>query len=137
MVVVNFGFVCAEFELAHGGRLNAKHIGFDSIRPPRVPYELPQFHAVISLRFGPGEFGSHEIGIRVVDIDGNEVANRLDEPLAVEPPRPPHFYRNQRVFTPVEHLVFPDYGDYVFWWLLDGNEMHRANITVSSPTTSP
>ena len=136
MVDVNYGFVCFELELAHGGRLNAKGIGFDSVRPPEVPFQLPPFYAVISLRFGPGEFGTHEISISIVDIDSNAISNPFDEPFTVEPPQPPHFYRNNRIYTRVETLVFPDYGDYVFNWLLDGHEIHRANITVSRPTAS-
>jgi len=71
--------------------------------------------------------------MRVVDLDGNSITNCNDEPFTVPPAATTHFYQNHRTHTPIVNLVFPDYGDYVVEWLLDGNHIHRANITVTHP----
>ena len=134
MADVNFGFICHGSEVSDRGFLKANGIGFDTVITAKIPVQFPTFYALLSVRFGPGETGTHEISIRLIDSDGDDIANPIDETFTVPPPPSTHFYRNHRITTPVENLVFPKYGEYVVIWLLDGHEVHRANITVFDPT---
>ena len=70
---VNFSFLC-DYADNSGGKLTAVGIGFDTIYTRTVPATHPMLYAVAGLQFSSVETGSKQIGIRIVDADGNEIA---------------------------------------------------------------
>ena len=135
MVDVNFAFLCMNCEVREDGSLDAVGVGFNMFAPPELPSQI-FFRAVIDLSFGPGELGTHELGIKIVDLDGNIVFGPFNQIRTFEPPSAMEFYRNHSTIMDMD-LTFAKAGDYVAVWLLDGHDVNRFNFTVSLPTTAP
>ena len=133
---VSFAFLC-DFADQSGGKISAIGVGFDTIYAKNVPAIHPLFFAVISLRFSRVEAGPKQIGIRVIDDDGNNIMPPLDGTVNVAPPPSGYTYRIQRIALAVHGIKFPKYGDYSVSWLVGGQEVAHAPIKVVLPPTPP
>lgn len=133
---VNYTFLC-DYADNSGGKLTAVGIGFDTIYARTVPATHPMLYAVIGLWFSSVEAGSKQIGLRIVDADGNEIAPALNREVNVPPPPPGFTYRTLRLVMGVGNLTFEAYGDYVVAWLLGGTEIGRSLIKIAEPPPSP
>ncbi len=133
---VNYYFLC-DYADNSGGKLTAVGIGFDTIYARAVPASHPMLYTVIGLRFSSVEVGSKQIGLRIVDADGNEIAPALNREVNVPPPPPGFTHRTLRIVMGIANLTFGAYGDYVVAWLLGGAEIGRSPIKLAEPPPSP
>lgn len=132
---VNYAFLCDYAD--NSGKLAAFGIGIDTIYAPAVPTVHPLFYAVIALRFSSVEVGQKQIGVRIIDADGNNVMPPLDATINVQPPPPYYTYRVQRIATALHGISFPKYGDYSISWLVNGQEVNQVPLKVAPPPTRP
>ena len=133
---VNFAFLC-DYADQSGRKLTAIGIGFDTIYAKAIPAAHPLMFAVISLRFGFVEIGPIQIGIRLIDADGNNIIPPLDTTLNVELPPSGYNFRTQRVALALQNLKFAAYGDYTVNWLVGGQEVAHATVKVAPPPAPP
>lgn len=132
---VSYAFLC-DFADTTSGKLTAVGIGFDTIYARTAPATHRQFFAVIGIQFSSVEAGAKDLGLRVVDVDGNVIVE-LDSTLQVQPPPSGYLYRNQRIAIGLGDVRFEKFGDYAVVWLMAGNEIHRASLKVAPPPPSP
>ena len=133
---VNFSFLC-DYADNSGGKLTAVGIGFDTIYTRAVPSTHPMLYAVVGLQFSSVETGSKQIGIRIVDADGSEIAPPVNTQVNVPPPSPGFTYRTLRLVIGIGNLKFEAFGDYAVVWLLGETEICRVPIKLAEPPPSP
>ena len=133
---VNFSFLC-DYADNSAGKLTAVGIGFDTIYARAVPVTHPMLYAVVGLQFSSVEIGPKQIGIRIVDADGNEIAPPLNAQVNVPPPAPGFTYRTFRLVMGIGNLKFEVFGDYAVVWLMGETEICRVPLKLAEPPPSP
>lgn len=133
---LSFAFLC-DYADQSGGKISAIGIGFDTIYAPKVPAIHPIMFAVIGIRFSSVEVGQKNIGIRLIDVDGQDVIPHMDAVINVDRPNPGFLSRGIRMAVAMNGVAFPKYGEYVLTWLLGGQEIARAPIRIAEPPKPP
>ena len=133
---VSFAFLC-DYADQSGSKMSAIGVGIDTIYARSVPTTHPLLFAVIGLQFTSVETGQKQIGIRVIDSDGNNVVPPLDGTVNVEPPPSGYTYRTQRIALGLHGIPFQHYGDYSIRWLVGGQEVKSAPVKVAPPPAPP
>lgn len=133
---VNFAFLC-DYADQSGGKMAAIGLGFDTIYSTRIPVTHPLFFSVISIRFSSTEAGPKQVGMRLIDEDGNNVVPPLDTTINVGSPLPGFLYRNQQIALAMHRVTFPRYGDYALSWLVGGQEIKVVPLKVAQPPAPP
>ncbi len=133
---VNFAFLC-DYADQSGGKMTAVGLGFDTIYTAKVPTKHPLFFAVISIKFSSTETGPKQVGMHLIDEDGNDVVPPLDTTINVSSPAPGFLYRNQQIALAMHGVTFPRYGDYAVSWLVDGQEIKAVPLKIAQPPAPP
>lgn len=133
---VNFAFLC-DYADQSGGKMTAVGIGFDTIYSVNVPATHPLFFSVISIKFSSTEVGQKQVGMRLIDEDGNNIVPPMDTTLNVVQPPPGFLYRTQRIALALHGVTFPRHGDYSVSWLVDGQEIKTVHMKVAPPPAPP
>lgn len=131
-----FAFLC-DYADNSSGKLTAVGIGVDTIYAHQVPAQHPLLYGVIGLRFGIVEVGQKQLGVRIIDADGNNIVPPLDSTLNVAPPPAGYLNRNLRIALALQGLLFPRYGDYSVSWLLGGQQVASVPLKVAPPPAPP
>ncbi len=131
-----FAFLC-DYADQTGGKLTAIGIGFDTIYARNVPATHQLFFAVAGFRFSQVEVGAKQLGVRIIDADGNNIVPPLDTTINVPPPPPGYNTRTHRIALALHRVVFPNFGDYSVSWLLAGQEVARTPLKIAPPITPP
>ncbi|MBI4298527.1 MAG: hypothetical protein HY666_02050 [Chloroflexi bacterium] len=132
---VNFAFLCDYAD--NSAKLTAVGVGFDTLYAPKVPTRHGLFYAVISIRFSITEFGSHKVGLHLIDVDGNPQIPPLEATISVTQPPTGYLYRNQLIALALYGVGFARYGDYSVRWTVDGREVTSLPLKVVEPPKSP
>ena len=133
---VNFAFLC-DYADPSGGKITAVGLGFDTIYATRIPTTHPLFFSVISIKFSSTEAGPKQVGMRLIDDDGNNVVPPLDATINIDSPPPGFLYRNQQIALAMPGVTFPHYGDYAVSWLVNGQEIKVLPLKVAQPPRPP
>jgi len=133
---VNFAFLC-DYADQSGGKMSAIGIGFDTIYAANVPIRHRLFFSVISIKFSATEAGPKQVGMHIIDEDGNNIVPPLDTTINVGPPAPGFLYRNQQIALAMHGVTFPRYGNYAVSWLVGGQEVKVIPLKVASPPVPP
>ena len=133
---VNFAFLC-DYADQSGVKMSAIGIGFDTIYSTTIPITHPLFFSVISIRFSSTEVGPKQVGMRLIDDDGNNIVPPLDTTINVGSPPPGFLYRNQQIALAMQRVGFPRYGDYAISWLVGGQEVKTLPLKIVPPPAPP
>ena len=129
---VNFAFLC-DYAAQSGGKMTAVGIGINTLYAPGIPYKHPLFFSVISIKFSGTEVGEKQMGMHLIDEDGNAVIPPLDATIRVGSPVKGLQYRNQNMVLQLRDVMFPKYSDYTISWLLGGQEIKTVPLRVIPP----
>jgi hypothetical protein len=129
---VNFAFLC-DYADQSGGKMTAVGIGIDTIYAAKVPLTHSLFYSTISIKFSATDVGPKQVGMRLIDADGNSIMPPLDATINVSSPPQGLLYRNQNIVLAIRGVTFPDYGDYTISWLLNGQEIKTVPLKVAQP----
>ncbi len=133
---VNFAFLC-DYASQSGGKMTAVGIGINTIYAAKVPHKHPLFFSVLNIKHSSTEIGPKQVGMHLIDEDGNPVIPPLDATINVSSPPTGLVYTNQNIVLQMRDVVFPDYGDYTVSWLLGGQEIKTVPLRVASPPARP
>ena len=133
---VTFAFLC-DYVDQSGSKMSAIGVGVDTLYAKNIPATHPLLFAVIALQFTSVEVGQKNIGIRVIDSDGQNVFPPLDGTFNVLPPPPGYSYKTERIVLALQGLSFPQYGDYSIRWIVGGQEVKSASLKIAPPPAPP
>ena len=139
VIVVSNGEEAVNVELAlladyaavtRDGKLLAAGI-FDLLAPPALPWQHPTMFVALRVHFHPGEGGSHQIKLRLVNPDGAEIVS-LDAEAIVSIADPLDGSSIQVVLS-MNNIPFRDAGRHAFDLFLDGRYEHTIPLKVARP----
>ena len=137
---VAFAFLC-DYADTTGPKMTAVGVGLDTIHAPQVPAKHHLMYAVAGFTFTRAETqsGRKQVGIHIVDADGEPVMPALNLDVSLTAPQSGYNYRTQRVALALQGLTFRKYGDYSVSWLVDGTEVKTLPLKVvqSAQSNSP
>ena len=103
---------------------------FDQLRPLEMPWRHPTMFIALRVHFHPGEDGSHEIKVRLVDPDGKEIVSLEAEAgvLKVDPLDG----ANLQLVLSLNNVPFEVYGRHAFDVFLDGRYEYTLPLVVAN-----
>lgn len=119
--------ILAEYASYHtDGTFTVVRAGLDRIWNPTVPV---QFTGVLVVRMNCEftESGSHAFEIKVINSDGKEIMPRLSSQFNV--PHGGGYFNVAFRFS----TTFPEFGDYFFCVMINGQESERLRVNVFKP----
>lgn len=132
---LSFAFLCDYAD--QSAKMTAVGIGFDTIYAAKVPASHRLMFAVLGVRFTVVEVGPKQLGVRIIDADGTDIAPPMDTTINVEPPPPGFTHRAVRVALGLQGLTFPRYGDYSVRFLIAKQEVANIPLKVTPPPGQP
>ena len=127
---VDFAFVCDYAEVTN--KINALGIGFDTIFAQSVPVTHNSFTLVAQFRAEPTEVGNKRLTIRIIDADGKPVIKPAETVITISPPAPGSYDIVARVSVAFGGVTFPKFGAYSLHADMEGQEMIRIPLRISS-----
>ena len=115
-----YALICEEATSRSDGRLNAGGV-FHQLYAPGFPAQQDELVLAMALEWDQGETGRKEFRIDLVDPDRSPsltVSGHTDITPTPEGEAPPQ----TRLVLPMENVVFPKAGTYVFELQIDGGE---------------
>lgn len=128
-----FTFIC---DYANGtGKINAMGLGFDTIYASQVPYTHHSFFLVAKLRASVVEIGEKEIKIALIDADGKSIIPDLVSKIRLQ--RYEGLNESKaNIVLQFGNVQFPDYGNYEFKIVVEGEVKGSISLRVAEPPKS-
>jgi hypothetical protein len=131
---IEFAFVC-DYADPSAGKLHALGIGFDTLYVPQFPGVHRGFSLVVKLRANVVEAGQKDIGIRLINADGNDVIPAISGQFAVAMREGQVEGIGQFVIN-LQNLEFRHQGPHSLHVVVQGQEMVRIPFNVILPPTT-
>jgi len=127
---LEFALFCEAAVVTDSGIIHILHGGYDLISTTAFPAMLPRMALVVRVLCDPSEFNqTHVIFSQMIDPHGRILPAQASVSFTPRPfPRHPE-RKNRQTFL-LDHLnvSFPEPGDYVFRFLVDGNPIGQAGL---------
>lgn len=124
----DFAFLC---DFAQQDRkLHAIGIGWDVIYAAAIPVVHPTMTFVASLRGSIAEKGTKEIGVRLIDADGEDVVPPVEQQMPFEV-KPGQLEARANVILQFTGVQFKKYGQYAIHLTVQDNEMKSVPFRVA------
>ena len=123
-------FLC-DSALEDRGKLHALGIGIDSVSGNALPMTHARFVVVCILRHSTLEAGQKRLDVRLLDPDAQDAMPPIQRAVAFTSPDGVVDSR-ARIIVEVNGVTFRKHGPHAFHVAIDGNEMARLPVNVSS-----
>ncbi len=126
-----FSFLCDFAE--QDRKLHAVGIGWETIQTPSLPHRQPAMGIVVRLRGSVAEAGTKDVSVRLIDADGEDVIQAIQQQLNFEPRG---LEGHVNLVVQLTNVQFKSYGSYAVYVTVGGEQKARLAFTVSEPRAS-
>jgi hypothetical protein len=124
----DFAFLCDFAE--QDRKLHAVGIGWETIQARELPHRQPNMGIVVRLRGSVAESGMKDVSVRLIDADGDDVINAIQQQLKFEP-RGVEGHVN--LVVQLTNVSFKAYGAYAIYVTVGGEQKARLSFSVARP----
>jgi hypothetical protein len=137
MAEIDYAFLADAAQVQPGQKFSVLGGGISRIAGPAVPFLHPHLALVIGLRLGSAERGrEHEIGFRLVDPEGGDVASGGGRIVAQGPADPADIILN--IAVDLWSLNLRLVGEHSVRITVDGTERKRLPLFIAvAPSAAP
>lgn len=128
-VIADYATTTSDNKLVIGGI-------FDTVYAPDMPAQHPVMALALRIRAHPGETGTHQVTVRLVDPDGNEVIQPLEAPVEIGAGDPLEGGTADLVLT-LNGVPFETFGRHSYDIFVDGRFEKGVTLSVRRAPTGP
>ena len=131
----DYVFVCDHAQDSRDGKLHALGIGWAELRAASVPVRHPHMTFVAGLQGTIAESGKKSVKLSLIDADGADIIPPLEAEVELRV-REPAIEGRLNIVLNLNGLQFPQFGQYAFHLVIQGNELARVPFSVveAAPT---
>ena len=123
-----FAFLCDFAE--QDRKLHAVGIGWETIQAANLPHRQPNMGIVARLRGSVAESGTKDVSVRLIDADGEDVIQAINQQLKFEPRG---IEGHVNLVVQLTNVQFKSYGSYAVYVTVGGEQKARLSFSVVEP----
>jgi uncharacterized protein DUF6941 len=124
----DFAFLCDFAE--QDRKLHAVGIGWETIQAPNLPHRQPNMGIVARLRGSVAESGTKDVSVRLIDADGEDVIQAINQQLKFEPRG---IEGHVNLVVQLTNVQFKSHGSYAVYVTVGGEQKARLSFSVIEP----